>query len=53
VVRSEPLGDDLALPALALFVSSALLGSHVCSRFQQRVGGSRSNEDPPSRPGGP
>jgi len=29
VARGEPLADDLALPAVALFVSSALLGSRV------------------------
>jgi hypothetical protein len=31
VARGEPLGDDLALPTVALFVSSALLGSRLWS----------------------
>jgi len=29
LLRGEPLGGDLALPTLALFVSSTILGSRV------------------------
>jgi len=36
VGRAEPLGDDLALPTLALFVSSALLGSRLWSMLRPR-----------------
>ncbi len=36
VARAEPLGDDLALPTVALFVSSALLGSRLWSTFMAR-----------------
>jgi hypothetical protein len=36
VARAEPLGDDLALPTVALFVSSALLGSRLWSMFHAR-----------------
>lgn len=36
VARAERLGDDLALPTVALFVSSALLGSRLWSMFKAR-----------------
>jgi hypothetical protein len=41
VARAEPLGDDLALPTVALFVSSALLGSRLWSAFKGRGEGPR------------
>jgi hypothetical protein len=37
IVRGEPLNDQLSLPALALFISTAVLGSHICSMFMDRA----------------
>jgi hypothetical protein len=36
IVRSESLRDDLALPTLALFVLSAVLGSRLWSQILAR-----------------
>jgi len=36
VVRGEPRANGLALPMVALFITSALLGGRVWRRFQQR-----------------
>lgn len=38
IARSEPLGDGLALPTVALFVSSALLGSRLWSMMMAGKG---------------
>ena len=40
--RGEPLGDSLALPSLALFVCTAVLGGRLFSTF---IGASRRDEE--------
>lgn len=45
VVRAESLKDDLALPTVALFVTSALLCSRVFAKFQQRAEAARGRSD--------
>lgn len=41
-VGGQPLRDDLALPALALFITSALLGSRVYAVSLRRADAARS-----------
>ena len=36
IVRGESLGDDLALPTIALVIQTALLGSFLYARLQTR-----------------
>ena len=41
VVRGEPLNDQLSLPIVALFISTAVIGSRVCSMFMDRAEAAR------------
>jgi hypothetical protein len=43
VVRGESFKDELALPALALFVTSAVLGSRIYAAFIERSEAATSN----------